>query len=118
MTKEEARIFQKKRILEIENRLEKEKSIRKNLLSFINANHSIIGYRADKWEVNLDVIWESSNLEKEFYFPKVVSKEKREMEFIHPLSWINGSYGLLEPVGVKTILPEKGLSLRSWCRLL
>lgn len=108
MTKKEARDFQKKRILELEDRANKEEKIKSRLLTRLSSVQKVIAYRADKWEVNLLTVWEL--LEKEglqFFFPRVLSKEESRMEFVQPESWTNGAYGLIEPVGEKKIVPEE-----------
>ncbi len=107
MTKEEARSFQKKRILEIENRVLKEDLIRSKLVGRLLENQKVICYRADKWEVNLDSVWSDPRLQGiDFYFPRVVSISEKEMEFVKPMDWRTGSYGLQEPVGDDLLLPE------------
>ncbi len=107
MTKEEARIFQKKRISEIENRVSKEESICSKLVTRLQGCKRVICYRADKWEVNLDWVWNHPDLkEVSFYFPKVISKEQRMIEFVKPTFWQKGNYGLQEPFGSETLLPE------------
>lgn len=106
MTKEEARILQKKRILEIENRNLKEELICKNLLNRLAGCKKVIFYRADKWEPDLDLVWKNTALEGiDFYFPRVVSKSERKMEFVKPIEWKTGSYGIQEPVGEDLLLP-------------
>jgi len=108
MTKKEVRDFQKKRILEIQNRLEKEDKIKSNLVARLQSCKRILAYRADQWEVNLDSIWKNLNLENiQFYFPRVTSIEKKTMEFIRPSSWEIGAYGLFEPVGTDKISPQE-----------
>ncbi len=108
MTKKEVRAFQKKRILEIQNRFEKEEKIKSNLLARLQSCKKILAYRADLWEVNLDSIWENSDSkDTQFYFPRVTSIETKSMEFIRPSSWEIGAYGLSEPVGTDKISPEE-----------
>jgi 5-formyltetrahydrofolate cyclo-ligase len=107
MTKEEARSFQKKRILEIENRKAKEEAICLRLVDRLKLSKRVIGYKADKWEVNLDFVWSHPDLYGiEFYFPRVVSLEERIIEFVKPIFWRKGVYGLQEPVGTETLKPE------------
>lgn len=105
MTKIEARAFLKKRILEIENRAEKEKQICKQLVARLQGARRIISYRADQYEVNLDSIWNHSDCKGiDFYFPRVVSIENKKIEFVKPVTWRKGAYGLEEPIG-NEVLP-------------
>jgi 5-formyltetrahydrofolate cyclo-ligase len=107
MTKEEARIFQKKRILEIEDRNSKEDLIRRKLINRLAGYKKVIFYRADKWEVDLDLVWKSPKLVGiDFYFPRVISKSERKMEFVKPTEWRTGSYGIQEPIGEYLLSPE------------
>jgi 5-formyltetrahydrofolate cyclo-ligase len=104
MTKEEARIFQKKRILDINNRNWKEEKIREKIIARFISLRKVIGYRADKWEVDLDLVWIYPELKNvEFYFPSVVSIQEKKMEFVLPEYWEKGSYGIMEPRGKKKI---------------
>lgn len=106
MKKEEAREIQKKRILEITNRKEKEDTVRQKLLARISKYRKVIGYKADKWEIDLDSVWNHPELKNiDFYFPRVVSKEEKIIEFILPKSWFKGAYGLSEPNGENKINP-------------
>ncbi len=105
MTKEEARAFQKKRILEVGERFLKEEAIHIKLLERIRGCKRVIGYKADKWEVDLDFVWSHPSLSGiDFYFPRVVSIPERKMEFVRPIGWRVGSFGLLEPMG-EDLLP-------------
>jgi 5-formyltetrahydrofolate cyclo-ligase len=106
MTKEDARIIQKKRILEIDNRILKETKINQKLLTRLSSCKRVIGYKSDKWEVDLDWVWFHPSLKNiQFYFPRVLSKEEKIMEFIFPEKWEKGAYGLMEPVGKSKISP-------------
>ncbi|HMV43596.1 MAG TPA: 5-formyltetrahydrofolate cyclo-ligase [Leptospiraceae bacterium] len=108
MTKAEARIYQKNRILKIENRQQKENLICERLTQRLIGAKRVIGYRADQFEVNIDSVWKDKRLDSiDFYFPRVVSKEKRILEFVKPIGWETGAYGLEEPVGMDLILPQE-----------
>ncbi len=107
MTKQEARILQKKRILEIKDRTVKEEAIHFKLIEKIRGYKRVIGYKADKWEVNLDFVWSHPSLSRiDFFFPRVVSVSEKKMEFVKPIDWRTGNYGLQEPVGGDLLLPE------------
>lgn len=108
MTKEDARTFQKNRILNIQNRKEKEEKIQYFLLAKIQFLKKVICYRSDKWEVNVDSIWNNQNLKNiDFYFPSVVSIVEKKMEFVLPDYWEKGKFGIMEPRGNHVIAPDE-----------
>ncbi len=105
MTKKEARNYAKK-ILSSYVNPEYSLKIAYFLENFLEMKKKIISYRSHPPEFNLDFL-ESKYPHISFFFPKVLSKEEKNLEFIHPTSWKIGSYGILEPDGAEIIQPSQ-----------
>ncbi|MCB1158824.1 MAG: 5-formyltetrahydrofolate cyclo-ligase [Leptospiraceae bacterium] len=106
-----ARQIIKEKILKLENKSEREQDIISALKLELKEGMKILAYRADVYEVNLDSFLFSEEGKKfSLYYPRVLSIENREMEFVYPDSWEIGAYGILSPVG-KRIIDKKELDL-------
>lgn len=105
MNKNEARKFAKQ-ILERQNSIQISFQVARLLSDFLDSRKRIISYRSHPPEINLDFLSEN-HPEISFFYPKILSKTEKKMEFIKPLSWRKGEYGILEPEGEEKITPEQ-----------
>jgi 5-formyltetrahydrofolate cyclo-ligase len=103
LEKNKARIFAKEKINQIQNRFEKENSMRESILNLLANSKKIISYRADQFEVNLDFLEDFTHLE--IYYPKVTSIQNKTLSFIEPITWEIGAYSIPEPLGEKILKP-------------
>lgn len=105
MTKSEARVYAKKILTSYQSE-EYAPKLAEFFVPFLRKKTKVISYRFHPPELNLDF------LEKEypnvtFFFPKIVSKKEKLLEFVHPVSWKPGEYGIFEPEGTEKIEPTQ-----------
>ncbi|MCX7997849.1 MAG: 5-formyltetrahydrofolate cyclo-ligase [Leptospiraceae bacterium] len=105
MTKIEARNFAKQ-ILKEHNSPQVSFEIAARLSKFFHSRKKIISYRAHPPEINLDFLAERYP-EISFFYPKICSKTQKIMEFIKPIFWTKGNFGIWEPEGEEKITPEQ-----------
>ncbi len=92
----------------LKNLLEKEtieKAIVKILQKEFSSLSSAIVYSALPYEINIRDFY-TENTYTKFFFPKVISIPNKTMEFISPVAWSKGAYGIFEPVGKEKISPQ------------
>lgn len=102
-SKNQIRTDLKNKISSIGSREEKERKIISALTYIIAESKSVILYRADQFEVNLDPLIHGTGFSgKKFFFPRI---ENELLRFISPEGWKPGKYSIPEPEGNESILP-------------
>ncbi|MCX8000907.1 MAG: 5-formyltetrahydrofolate cyclo-ligase, partial [Leptospiraceae bacterium] len=105
MTKLEARKLAKQ-ILKEQNSSNVSLEIASKLSSFLHSKKKVISYKAHPPEIDLDFLSEEYP-SISFFYPKILSRPEKKMEFVKSLSWKKGEYGILEPEGEEKITPEQ-----------
>ncbi len=103
MTKKLARIIAKDKILNLQNKYEIESKVLGFAKTLIKPDFKIISYRADDFEINLDIL--DKNLDQ-FYYPSVISMSEKKINFTKPISWKIGAFSISEPIGEENLNPE------------
>lgn len=104
MTKKEARIYAKK-LLE-STHVDWNSVVLQFLAPLLQAKKRVIFYRAHPPEPNLDFL-EKLYPEILFFYPKIISKTEKTLEFLFPSNWKKGEYGIWEPEGKLGISPTE-----------
>jgi 5-formyltetrahydrofolate cyclo-ligase len=105
ISKKSARANLKSQIIQIPDRNSQNQKILFHLKHKIHKSQRIIAYRADEWEVDF-FSWTQTENSIQFFFPKILSWETKKMEFVYPESWIQGKFGLWEPLGKEILSPH------------
>lgn len=105
MTKAEARMYSRKILTTLQSP-EHSLQLKKFLSPFLKNKKKVISYRFHPPELNVDFL-EKDYPTITFFFPRIVSKQERSLEFIYPISWKQGEYGIFEPQGTEKIEPNQ-----------
>ena len=89
----------------LNSKASKDTWIQEEIKKIISKHEKILIYSALPDEPNLDFIPHTFPY-VEFYYPKIISKKEYKLDFILPVDWEQGKYGIREPRGIQKITAE------------
>lgn len=98
--KEVLRRQQKDKILKLCNR----NSLNQKIVTYLQpilSGKNIISYSASQWEPDISAI--TDLFQANYFYPRIIDKKNRKMEFVQPQSWQIGAYQIAEPIGSQKI---------------